>query len=69
MIFNVKRTSDYSDKTTPLELNTLEELIEWMGTIDKEIIMNVDDVIYNEEGKVKVICNPQKIEIYDDWRE
>lgn len=57
MKFDVMRTSDYFHKhenSYEIELNTLEEFINWCKSTNHEVIVNTDNL---------------ELEIYDDWRE
>lgn len=57
MKFDVMRTSDTFNKyenSFEVELNTLEEFIEWCKKTNNDVIVRIDDL---------------GLEIYDDWRE
>jgi len=58
MKFLIKRTSDLEE--THKEINTLEELLEFMKEIDNPLIL----FDCNEKGEKEYI-----LEIYDDYRE
>ena len=60
MEFKVIRTSDYgiNDKSSTVNLNTLEELMEFQKSVNEEIIIRKSE---RDERPI--------IEIYDDYRE
>lgn len=55
MKFILRRTSDYTNQSE-IEINTLEELMQFKKDVNEELIIGEYD------------GNPL-IEIYDDWRE
>ena len=60
MKFKVTRTSDVKYEPVEIELNTLEELINWCDSQNEEIIIS----IFTENNELNI-----GLEIYDDWRE
>ena len=59
MLFKVKRSSDWWDDPEVNEnLNTLEELLEFVRKADYSVIINYEANL-----------ETWKLEIYDDWRE
>lgn len=60
MKFILRRTSDYSS-TSEIEINNLEELMQFKKDVNKELIIGNYD--YGENKGLSYI------EIYDDWRE
>lgn len=56
MKFNVTKTSHkyYRENDYLIELNSLEEFIDWCKKTNHNVIVKIDDL---------------ELEIYDDWRE
>lgn len=48
------------------EINTLEELIEWVKEQEEEIIISIGESEYNNDNK---LIYDHELEIYDGYRE